>query len=881
MNAVRYSVRSLVRTPGSTLALFLSIALGVGSNAAVHGFANGFVAGQSPLVTAEGRVSLFVRDREHSVAPFEYDEYLSIRKRHDLFEWVGSARDAEGILVRDQQSIVVSAASVTPELATLLELPLRGGVVIAHRLWRSDFKAGRVVGETIRLDGVDYRVDEVAPQRLEGLFAGSGIDVWMQMRDESVETDGRAGRRYWVFGQLQPGIAIDAARSALNAGRAGAAEIGIVRYTGMTPELMDGLGRIASVLELASTAVFLIACANVGSFLLGRASARARETSVRVALGASRSRLARQLLSDSILLSIAGGACGLLVAFWTADVIPALFFAEDAERLVFAPDTLGTWVTAIVCAALAVACGLLPILETRADRPAVVLQRESAGSSKRTRRIRTGLVVMQMTFCCVLATSSGFLLHGFRASVQTGLGRELGSAILASVQTTAARGPTYFEEIEAAAQAMNAVSEWAWTGRLPGGRPVWQPLRIEPSTVPLREVTINVAAFTPDSLSSVTLPPVAGRMFAGRDTPGSCRVAIVNEEGAKELFEGDAAGRWVQEITGGRVEIIGIVSAKPTNAGVHPAPTLYYYANQMPAPNDWRGPKRFRVTATRQLSTAVLDAQVVSANYFGRMGFRTLAGEVFTERSRRAACRVAVLNQEAADRYFGGGAVGAAVIDATGRRTEIVGVVQAPSLQLFARTVEPAIYYPMTDDFVARMTLILSAANVDQEWLTNLRRRLEAVPGAIGPPAVRTLATHLRQTALAPLRMVTVLVSALSLMALVLAVLGVYSALSDSARQRRRDIALRMAFGAQGWRIIRQVAEEGGRLAALGILLGMLLSVAALRWIGPMIPGGVTTNLWVWLTAPLTVIGAVVAASVVPAIRALGVDPLVITRDER
>jgi predicted permease len=881
LNDLKYSARSLLRTPASTLALLISLALGVGSNAAIHGFANGIMIGESAFITADGIVMLFMRDEEHAAAPFAFDEYLSLRERHDLFEWTGGAREARSILVRNQQSTVVATASVTPKLAGLLELPLRDGVVISDRLWRSDFHAERVVGETIGLDGVDHLVDGIAPRAVDGLFAGSDIDVWMQVADQSTGPDDRTGR-YWVFGRLRPGISIDAARAALNGGRSGATERGVVRYTGMIPDLMDGLRRITSILEFASTAVFLMACANVGSFLLGRASARSRETSVRVALGASRGRLARQLLSDSVLLSLVGSALGLLLALWTADLIPALFFVEDAERLVFAPDTSRTLVTAIVSAGLAIVCGLLPMLETRADRPAAVLQRENAGPSSRTQRIRTGLVVVQMTCCCVLVTSTGFLFHGFRASVQTGLGREVGDAVLASVQTTADRGPAYFEGIEAAAQSVNAVSEWAWTGRLPGGRAVWQPLRLEPPIVPVREATINVAAFTPDSLDSVMLPPKTGRMFGGRDTPTSCRVAIVNEEGANELFNGDAVGRWLEEMAGQRFEIIGVVSAKAADGDpATSTPTVFWYANQIGAPYDWAGPKRVRVAATQKLATAILDAHVVSANYFARMGYTTLAGEVFSQNPRGAACREAVVNQKAADRYFAGGAVGAAVIDQTGRRTQIVGVVQEPSLQLFTRAAEPSIYYPMADDFVPRMTLILRAANVDDEWLTNLRQRLEAVPGAVAPPAVRTLATHLRQTALAPLRIVTVLVSALSLMALVLAVLGVYSALSDSARRRRRDIALRMAFGAQGWRIVRQVTDEGVRLAAAGIFLGMLLSAAAVRWLSPMIPGASVTELWVWFTAPVTIISAVVAASVIPAIRALAVDPLVITRDER
>ena len=177
----------------------------------------------------------------------------------------------------------------------------------------------------------------------------------------------RSSRSWWVFGRLLPGVSIEDARALVSARRTGTSEIGVTRYTAMTPEMSDGLARVGTLLSLTAGAVFFIACANVAAFLLGRASARAHETSIRVALGASRGQLVRQLLSDSVLVSVTGGAVGVLLAFWTANVVPALFFEQDAGRLVFAPDLVSIAAAAAACAGITIACGLMPLLETRHD----------------------------------------------------------------------------------------------------------------------------------------------------------------------------------------------------------------------------------------------------------------------------------------------------------------------------------------------------------------------------------------------------------------------------------------------------------------------------------------------------------------------------------
>ena len=218
----------------------------------------------------------------------------------------------------------------------------------------------------------------------------------------------------------------------MNSTRSGADAIAVLSYTGLTPEAAGGMARITRLLYGAAGVVFFIACVNVATFLLARASARSHETSVRVALGAGRGQLARGLLSDSVLISGAGGLLGGLLALWTIDIVPALLFDQDAEQLTLVPDLFGTLAVCAACALVTIACGLLPLLDLRHDNPAAVLQRESAGPSRGMRRFRAGLVVAQMACCSMLVIGAGLLLKGFRSALQTSVGQSLGQPILAT-----------------------------------------------------------------------------------------------------------------------------------------------------------------------------------------------------------------------------------------------------------------------------------------------------------------------------------------------------------------------------------------------------------------------------------------------------------------
>jgi hypothetical protein len=294
----------------------------------------------------------------------------------------------------------------------------------------------------------------------------------------------------------------------------------------------------------------------------------------------------RQLLADSAVLSLAGSACGILLAMWTAQIIPALFFIEDAEHLVFAPDLAGILLAAGACAAVTIVCGLLPLAEVKDDDPALVLRRESGGPSPVMQRVRAGLVVAQMACCCLLVISTGLLFQGFRAALATSTGTRLGHPLLATVHARAGfsrpdLGLAYYREAERAALALPGIYEAAWAGAPPGARATWQSIRVERPASKVREAVMNIVAFTPKTLPLVRIPPIAGRMFSGADTPEACPVALVNTEANEAFFDGHAVGRSIEDLSGARVEIVGVVADRKSEKAPGPGvPTIFYYAQQ-------------------------------------------------------------------------------------------------------------------------------------------------------------------------------------------------------------------------------------------------------------------------------------------------------------
>ena len=327
----------------------------------------------------------------------------------------------------------ITVASVMPDLADALNLKLKGSVVLSDHLYGTTFgDENRHIPGHIHINDKELPIAGVAPKTLEGLYGDRPVDLWVPFEDGKRQ-DANPGRRdLWVLASLRPGVSTYAAQREIRAKLRNSVEV--IPYSGIAPRTARGLASIIALLKFIAGSVFLIACINVASLLLGRAFERSGETSLRVALGATRKELGGELLADSVVLAFAGGILGLLLAFGARHVIPNLLFQEDAERVTFVPPVASIIASSMFCMTITVLSGMMPIFATVTDRPWTVLQREQGFSSTRVVRLRAALVVLQIALCCALVIFAALLLEGFHKALKTGIGQKLGNPILVTVQ---------------------------------------------------------------------------------------------------------------------------------------------------------------------------------------------------------------------------------------------------------------------------------------------------------------------------------------------------------------------------------------------------------------------------------------------------------------
>lgn len=878
--AIRASARAFARAPGLTLALLFTIALGVGSNASVYGFIQGLIHGGSPLTGADGVASIFGQDRIGGAGPLTGSEYRLLKNHPDAFDWVGAARITPSNITIGERSEIGIVAYVTANLAQALKLPPGVGPVISHHMWQSDFGGkADVIGNEVRVDDVDLRITGIAPDRLEGIYSDRAVDLWISIQDQGSHGADLSERNLWVFGHLRRGVSLGQAQAGLRLNLGPSRRLTAIPFTGTAPQMAREFSHIGIFLNFSAGAIYFIACINVASLLLGRALRRSHETSLRIALGATRANLMWELLSDSVVISVAGGVLGILLAVCTTHAIPAFLFEEDAERLVFAPHLLPIITASASCVGIIAVCGMMPVFATVTDRPWTILQREAGLPSKTMARLRACLVIGQITACCVLVICTAILLESLHSALETGAGRRLGNPILVTVQAPAQPEVdiNYFKEVEQRARSAGNLSPLAWTTRLPGSRPTWRSFRVQPPSSQFRDVQMDIAWLTPDSLKLFDNRPVVGRMFGIDDQ--ARKVAMVDEETAAELFGPETVGMVIRDSSGQPIEIIGVLRRDAKYAMQQKRPTIYYgYIDQPDAPNPIRL-AHFRVPLVSPLMDIQLNTDVVSPSYFSALGMPLIAGREFPESQEPGQGRMGLINQEAADLYFSGKPLSADVIDERGVRTEIIGVVGSLQFGTFQQHAEPAIYFPMWQERPPRMTLMLRDSKWNGRILADLRRRVESIPGHDSAHVVvKTLDTQLAQSAFAPLRIATLVGGASAAIALVLSVFGVFSAQSDAERLRRRELALHIALGAQRWRIAFMVMKDTARLATAGTVVGTSVSLALFRLLLSDTAIIASPPFQVWLIAPLLPAVAVMMASVIPMHRASTITPMEIMR---
>jgi len=557
--------RTLRRSPGIALTAIVTLALGIGASTAVFSVADALVLQSLPYPDADRLVALTddnaERDISVNVALPNFDDW---RASVDAIDAAAAWQTADMNLVGAAAAERVSGAAATGEIFDVLgAVPFLGRtfgretgtenvVVLSERAWRTVF-GGRdeVVGESAVLDGVPHTIVGVVPS-VAGL---AEIDLW-----RPILRTGAAARRtshgYRAIARLRPGVTIDEARVQFEvvAARLAAAypESNAGWTVGLTPlqeTLGEDLDQVLVLVGSVAGVLLLIACTNVAGLLVARAADRRREFAVRTALGAPRRRLVRQLLTESVLLSLAGAAGGLVVASWTTGLIVRLLPGDVAlwrePALSLSVLTFATG----VAVATGLVFGLAPALSTTRVAAQEQLRDGITSTSIATRRLRHGLVFVQILLASVLLVGAGLLGTSLWRALRVDSGLDLHSVLTfqvtppRSTHADAAALRAYYDTLLERLDALPQVEAAGAISSLPmADNDAISTIRRPDEPVPARgeERWALHQISTPGYMQASGTRVIAGRDFTDADTAGSEPVVIVNETLARELWPGES-----------------------------------------------------------------------------------------------------------------------------------------------------------------------------------------------------------------------------------------------------------------------------------------------------------------------------------------------------
>jgi len=631
------------------------------------------------------------------------------------------------------------------------------------------------------------------------------------------------------------------------------------------PAAAARFARVAALLVGASALVLFMASSTIAGLLLARARTRAHEAAVRIALGASRRQFARLCLADGLLIAGLGGALGVVVAWWTTDLFPLLFFAEDAEQLAMVPDVGYLAAAGCVWFVVLLASALVPAVTISPRAPWSVLRRESAGTSDQSVRARRRLVMAQVGVACVLLVVASLIREDLRTTLRTTRGQMVGSLLIGRVD--AGRGLQYLQDVESAVRTLPGVLGTAWVSTLPGGRADSIELRVERPQPRTREIRFDVSTLAATEMAADRLVPVAGRLFTVGDAWSACRVVVINETAADVHFGGDAVGRAIERSDGELFEIIGVLPSAPGET----RPALFYDANQ--EPDVTLRPEDFYTTPDLVRPPARLAINFVSGSYFGLFADHPIEGRAFGSANSTGCRQVALISEDGAEALFGDEPIGGAVIGPDGGRVEIIGVVRAGPLGAAERRRDPVLTRPLGQAFDRTTNLAIRVREATDETRESLTTAIRGVRGGALLERVLTLEEHLVRTSLAPERVARTLVGVSAAIALVLAILGVHGGMAELVARRRQELALRAALGARASSLVGYVVRAGLALTAVGAATGFAVAFAASPLFGLAVRYPSLPSIETMVVAILAVVLLVVMACAVPAWRAVSIDP--------
>ena len=621
---LRYALRTLRRSPGFTLVAVLALALGIGANSAVFSVVNGVLLKGPPFAEPERLVHLwgnFLKAdlKDISVSVPEYRDYRELPR---VFASVAAYSVNNATLTAGDVPERLSVTSSTAAFfATLGVSPVRGRaftedeetpgrervLVLTHKAWRTRFAQDEgVLGRTLQLDGETYTVVGVLPPGVE-YPAGTDVYAPLAFTPEEVSNESRGSVYLSVLARLKPDVTLEAARADLVRVASEMERAHAQNYKGfgwsitVKPLEDEVVGDVRGTLWLLLGAVgfvLLVACSSVANLLLARAAARGREVSIRAALGAGRQRLVAQFLTESLVLSLAGGALGLLLAVWGMDVLLAVVGEGLPRATEVRLDVPSVLFTVGVSLLTGLGVGLVPALQaSRADLNSALREGTRGTDGKKAGRLRTGLVVAQVALALVLLVGAGLFVKSLHAlsDVEPGFTPEgVLTGRLALPRATYAdtsRRAFFMGELLARLHALPGVESAGVANMLPLGGRTDNSFDIEGRTKAPDEAwpAVETRFASADYLRALQVRLREGRMLSetdGLDAPG----AVVINKTFADLYwpQGNALGqrlklhrresRWAT--------VVGIVDdLREWGLDKPSRPAAYYSAAQFPLYN--------------------------------------------------------------------------------------------------------------------------------------------------------------------------------------------------------------------------------------------------------------------------------------------------------
>jgi putative ABC transport system permease protein len=785
---IRFALRVLRKNPGFTLVAVLVLAIGIGANTAIFSVVDTVLLRPLPYPHAERLV--FVENVFHQAGhtPMTYTNFQFWRDQHQLFDQVmtyfSSTAAMTGLQEPEEVPIVRISANLLPTLGVSPiagrgfrddEEPKSGSpvVMLTESFWHKHYGgSASAVGQKLTLNDNVYTIVGVVP---DSFRLGHPFELLMPLRltpDVNIAF-------LPAIARLQPGVSLKQAQAALPglipAYKKADPELDDVAFTPYQQVLVGNSRPLLFVLLGGVVAVLLIACANTANLLLARAAVREKEIALRISLGAGRVRLARQLLTESVLLSLIGGVLGILMGWSSLHFVISLLQRRLPQAIAIHLDGRILVFALLLSLATGLVFGMAPVLQLiRGNLHDRLKQggRQTTGGGQRLRQV---LVVGEIAISLVLLSAAGLLLRSMLSLISVDKGFNSHHVITMAIRPSPVRYKEpkteilYLQRILESVNSLPGVQAAGWVYTLPlTGNSTNGGIKIEghPGDSP----NVDKQYVEGNYFQAMRTPLLKGRFFDSRDNLNSPRVVIVNQTLAQKVFPNqDPIGKRIDVGWGdpGWSEIIGVVADTKQEA----------------------------LTAEHRPSTFMLYAQNAA-------------------------------------------------------------LMQYLDTNLVVRTSQDP----------------LSA-------VAAIRSRIQQLDPNQPLADVKTMDDVLAES-LAPQRAPAWLFGGFSAIALFLAAIGIYGVLSYFVVQRRQEIGVRMALGAQRSNVLRLILGQGARLIAIGVAIGIVGGLWAARTLTSLLFGVKSTDLPTFIAVSVLLASLALVACAVPALRATRVDPLVVLRNE-